>query len=44
MPKEGDNIEAEGFRFTVRTTDGKRIVMLYIEPLPRQDEDVSDVG
>jgi putative hemolysin len=44
QPKEGACIEAEGFRFTVRTTDGKRIVRLYIEALPRPDEDVSDVG
>lgn len=34
QPKEGEYVEHAGLRFTVRETDGKRIMRLWIERLP----------
>jgi len=31
QPKEGDEIESEGFRFLVMGTDGRRILKLRVE-------------
>lgn len=36
QPKQGETIEAEGFRFTVESTDGRRIQRLLV--VPRADE------
>ena len=41
QPKAGENIEAEGFCFTVAETDGKRILRLRIEPC-RDGEDAPE--
>jgi len=32
QPKQGETIEAEGFRFTVESTDGRRIQRLLVVP------------
>lgn len=38
QPKQGESIEAEGYRFTVSETDGRRILKLHIEKLPEEAE------
>ncbi len=38
QPKEGESIGDDGYRFTVRETDGKRVTSILIEPLPREEE------
>jgi len=37
QPKAGESIEADGYRFTVRDTDGRRILRLYIERVSEQE-------
>lgn len=37
QPKAGESIEADGYRFTVRDTDGRRIQRLYIERVFEQE-------
>jgi putative hemolysin len=36
QPRDGDTIEMDGLKFTVRETDGKRIQSLWIERLPEE--------
>lgn len=38
QPRNGDSIEMDHLRFTVRETDGKRIQSLWIEPIPNDRE------
>ncbi len=45
QPRANESIEDDGWRFTVRETDGKRVTSLLIEPLPREEEpDAEDIG
>lgn len=34
QPKAGETIEADGYRFSIKETDGRRVQKLYVEPLP----------
>jgi putative hemolysin len=38
QPTQGESIEADGYRFTVDETDGRRIVSVRIEPLETEAE------
>lgn len=33
QPQKGESLEADGYRFTVEDTDGRRIVKLHVAPL-----------
>ncbi len=43
QPRNGDSIDIEGLRFTVRETDGKRIQSLWIERIPGVQEPGTEV-
>ncbi len=41
LPKEGEKISSDGFDFTVKQTDGRRIISVHAkrQPVPADDED-----
>lgn len=41
MPELGDSVEWGGFRFTVRSLDGRRIEWLGVEDVPEEGDDVA---
>lgn len=38
QPKMEEQLESEGYRFMVMETDGRRILKIYIEKIPNEDE------
>jgi len=44
IPEVGESVEFEGYRFTVKGADGRRVSLVALEALPREVSDSLEAG